>query len=113
MVNTALLASDLLSKKGIESMVINARFIKPLDSSMLEEVCHKVGKIVTIEEGVISGGFGSAVLEFMERENIHNVRVECIGLPDQFIEHGAREELLRKYHFTPDEIAATIMSELF
>lgn len=113
MVNTALKMSELLSKKGIEAAVINARFIKPLDAEMLERVFRETKKVVTIEEGVISGGFGSAVLEFMERENVNDIKIKCLGLPDEFIEHGTREELLRKYHLTPDEIAATIKTEFF
>ena len=112
MVNTALRAAAVLSKKGIEATVVNARFIKPLDGHMLEEVAHHSKRIFTLEEGVTGGGFGSAVLEFFERENLSKTRVSCLGLPDEFIEHGAREELLRKYHLTPDELAATIEAEM-
>ena len=112
MVNVALKASEVLSKKGVEAKVINARFIKPLDKEMLEDLARSSEKIFTIEEGIIDGGFGSSVLEFFEKENITNVKVKCLGLPDEFIEHGGREELLRKYHLTPDEIAATIEAEL-
>ncbi|MBD3426976.1 MAG: 1-deoxy-D-xylulose-5-phosphate synthase [Candidatus Omnitrophica bacterium] len=112
MVNTALAASEVLSKKGIEVSVVNARFIKPLDKEMLEDVFSNARKVITLEEGVVNGGFGSAVLEFAERENIKNIRVRCLGLPDEFIEHGERDELLRKYHLTPDEIAGIIESEL-
>jgi 1-deoxy-D-xylulose-5-phosphate synthase len=112
MVNTALMASSVLSKKGIEAEVVNARFIKPLDSIMLERIAHSGKKIFTLEEGIVGGGFGSAVLEFFERENIANAKIRCLGLPDEFIEHGAREELLRKYHLAPDEVAATIEAEL-
>ncbi len=112
MVNTALASGDVLSKKGIEATVVNARFISPLDKSMLEEIARSGKKIFTMEEGVADGGFGSAVLEFFERENIHHVKVRRLALPDEFIEHGAREELLRKYHLTPDEVAATIEAEL-
>ena len=112
MVNTALEAAGLLSRKNIEAAVINARFAKPLDEEMLENIFGRYKKIVTIEEGVLAGGFSSAVLEYMHGENILGVKVKCIGLPDQFIEHGSREELLRKYHMTPDGIAETIMAEL-
>ncbi|MCK4852023.1 MAG: 1-deoxy-D-xylulose-5-phosphate synthase [Candidatus Omnitrophica bacterium] len=113
MVNTALEVGELLSKQGIEASVINARFVKPLDSGMLESVCRENKRLVTLEEGVVNGGFGSAVLEVMERENLlREVQLKCLGLPDQFIEHGAREELLRKYHLMPDEILAIIKSDL-
>ena len=112
MVNTALKVADILSKEGVETSVINARFIKPLDEDMLEKIAKSRKKIVTLEEGIVSGGFGSSVLEFFEREKIRDIRIKCFGLPDHFIEHGAREELLRKYHLTPDEIASTIRSEV-
>lgn len=112
MTNTALLAAEILSKKDIELKVVNARFIKPLDKEMLKELASEGKQIFILEENISSGGFGSEVLEFFERENINNVKVRCIALPDEFIEHGARFELLRKYHLTPDEIAATIEAEL-
>ena len=112
MVNTVLMASEVMSKKGVEATVVNARFIKPMDKEMLEEIAKTSKKIFTVEEGILTGGFGSAVLEFYEQENMTDVKVRCLALPDEFIEHGARLELLRKYHLTPDELAATIMVEL-
>lgn len=112
MVNTALQVCDLLSHQGKEGMVINARFVKPLDKMMLEKAFNTVSHVFTLEEGIASGGFGGAVLEFTERENIRDKKVRCLGLPDHFIEHGSRDELLRKYHLTPDELAALIKSEL-
>lgn len=112
MVNTALLASGVLSKKGIEATVVNARFIKPLDKEMLEVIAKRSKKIFTVEEGILTGGFGSAVLEFYEQETMTDVKVRCLALPDEFIEHGDRPELLRKYHLTPDGLAETIVAEL-
>jgi 1-deoxy-D-xylulose-5-phosphate synthase len=112
MVNPALQAAEILSKKGIETAVINARFVKPLDKDMLEELFRRGKMIFTLEEGVKEGGFGSAVMEQLESDGLRNVKIRCLGLPDEFIEHGSRDELLRKYHLTPDEIAATIETEL-
>lgn len=112
MTNTALRTAEILSKKKIEVKVVNARFIKPLDTELLEEIALYGCKIFILEECVSAGGFASAVLEFFQRENLVNVKVKCLGLPDEFIEHGAREELLRKYHLTPDEAAQTIECEL-
>lgn len=112
MVNIALETSELLSKRGIEATVVNARFIKPLDGQMLEEIFHTTDRIFTLEEGIVGGGFGSAVLEFIERENVMDVKVRCLGLPDEFIEHGERGELMRKFHLTPDELAVIIETEL-
>ena len=113
MVSSAVRIADLLSENNIESYVINTRFVKPIDEEMLQDIMQKVKKIVTIEEGVCEGGFGSAVLEFIEREGIKGLKVKRIGLPDQFIEHGKREELFKKYHLTSDEVSETIRRELF
>lgn len=111
MVNTALKTADILSQKGIELAIINARFIKPLDKEMLEALSKEYKRIYTIEEGIFSGGFGSSVLEFFEREGKNSLDIRCLSLPDEFIEHGLRDELLRKYHLTPDGIAAVIEKE--
>jgi len=114
MVTVALKTADLLSENGIEACVVNARFVKPLDNEMLEDVFSSGSKkVVTIEEGVSEGGFGSAILEFIERANIKNINIKRIGLPDQFIEHGLREELLKKYHLTAEGISEMIKNEFF
>jgi 1-deoxy-D-xylulose-5-phosphate synthase len=112
MVHTALETAAMLMKKRIDASVINARFITPLDGDMIEEVCRGTKKIVTLEEGVLDGGFGSAVLEFLERENISGIKVRRIGLPQRFIEHGAREELFQKYNLTPGAICDVIEREV-
>ena len=112
MVSTAVEVSVLLSKKSISAAVINARFVTPLDADMMENICRTHKKIVTIEEGVLEGGFGSAVLEFLERENISGIRVRRFGLPGRFIEHGKREELFQKYNLTPDAICDVIIREV-
>lgn len=112
MVSTAVEISSLLMKEGIRAAVINARFVTPLDGSLLEEICRTHKRIVTIEEGILEGGFGSAVLEFLERENIKGMRVKRIGLPDRFIEHGKREELFQKYNLTPAAICDVIIREV-
>lgn len=105
-------AEMLLLKHNVSAMVVNARFIKPLDRDMLELVCRDIKRVVTIEDGVLDGGFGSAVLEFMEREGLKDVTVRRIGLPDRFLEHGKRKELFAKYNLTPDGICDVIMREV-
>jgi len=112
MVPTAVETAAILSRKKVDAAVINARFIHPIDGDMIEEICASCKRVVTIEEGVLEGGFGSAVLEFIERENIKGVRVKRFGLPDRFIEHGKREELFKKYNLTPDTICDVIMREV-
>lgn len=113
MVSIAIKAADILSSDGIEATVVNARFVKPLDKDIIEDITKRMKKIVVLEEGVAKGGFGSAMLEFFERENIKDIKVERIGLPNNFITHGKREELLKEYHLTADEICETIKKEMF
>jgi 1-deoxy-D-xylulose-5-phosphate synthase len=79
---------------------------------VIDDICRNVKKVVTLEEGVAEGGFGSAVLEFIERENMRGVKVKRIGLPGQFIEHGRRDELFLKYNLTPEAICGVIMNEV-
>ncbi|MFH0839690.1 MAG: 1-deoxy-D-xylulose-5-phosphate synthase [Candidatus Omnitrophota bacterium] len=113
MVAVSLEAAKILDKADIHATVINARFVKPLDGELIEELARRFKKFVTIEEGVASGGFGSAVLEFIDRENIKGIELKAIGLPDEFISHGKREELLRKYNLTAEGIANVVASEMF
>jgi 1-deoxy-D-xylulose-5-phosphate synthase len=112
MVSTAVEVSAILLKKKVNAAVINARFVRPIDGQMIEDICASCKSIITIEEGVLGGGFGSAVLEFIERENIKGVRVKRFGLPDKFIEHGKRDELFKKYNLTPGTICDVIMREV-
>jgi len=113
MVSIAIKAADLLSADGIEATVVNARFIKPLDKDTISQLTKSTKRVVTLEEGVAAGGFGSAVIEFIHRENIKDVKLKVIGLPDHFIAHGKREELFKEYHLTADEICSTIKQEFF
>jgi len=112
MAQIALDTAALLSKRKVEATVVNARFIKPLDVNLLAEVLGRIKKVVTIEEGVLDGGFGSSVLEFIERSGPKGVKVRRIGLPDKFIEHGKRGELFSKYNLTPDAICDVIVNEV-
>jgi len=112
MVGYALEAAETLKKNRISAEVVNIRFVKPLDESLLRDILSRIKKIVTIEEGVISGGFGSAVAEFIERERIKNVTLEIVGLPDEFVEHGNRQELLNKYNLSTEGIINLVKSEI-
>ncbi len=93
----ALEAVQMLEADGWKAGVVNARFIKPLDENLLPELASETGLILTVEENVLAGGFGSAVLEFFSREGIGDVRVERIGIPDRFVEHGTQQVLRSKY----------------
>ncbi len=93
MVNMAMKARDELADEGLDIEVINARFAKPLDAELLRDVFSRHTKVITVEDNVIIGGFGSAVLEFMNQNNITDVDVVVHGLPDRFIDHGTPDEL--------------------
>lgn len=71
----------------------NMLFVKPLDERILHEVCLKFTNIITVEDGVISGGFGSSIIEFIQENNYQNIQVKRLGIPDNFIEHGTIAEL--------------------
>jgi len=111
MVKEAQSAAESLRKKGISPIIINGRFVKPLDRKMLDELGEEVKKIITVEENTLSGGFGSAVNEYYTPNNA-SVKVHCIGLPDQFIEHGSRQILLKITGLDAEGIAEKILSIL-
>lgn len=98
MVYPALEAKDSLEKMGIKAEIIDARFIKPLDKKLFKEKFIEYDKVITVEENVLNGGFGSAVLEFAEQKNIRTVNIKRIGLPDEFITHGTMKELRALYN---------------
>ncbi len=93
----ALEAEALLRKKGIFSTVVNARFVKPLDVALFSELAVKIPRIITVEENMRQGGFGSAILECLSDENI-SFRIKRIGVADTFVEHGPQKLLRQKYH---------------
>ncbi|MBP2634191.1 MAG: dxs 2 [Firmicutes bacterium] len=101
-------AAELLASKGIAVSVVNSRFIKPLDGQLIRQMARDTGVIVTVEDNVITGGFGSAVLEYINSQNLNWVKVLRLGLPDAFIEHGSRSYLLDKYSLNAQGIAASI-----
>lgn len=95
-VQTALAAAELLAKEKIEVSVIDARFLKPLDEKHLLNAAQTSPCLITIEENVLAGGFGSAVMELCEQHMLYP-RILRLGLPDQFIEQGTQEELQKIY----------------
>jgi 1-deoxy-D-xylulose-5-phosphate synthase len=101
----ALRASEILASRGISVAVVNARFAKPLDTSLIREMALKTGFIVACEENSIQGGFGSAVFEALAELDLPNVRARSIGLPDEFIEHGGVKELSRVAGIDAESIA--------
>ncbi|NWF75300.1 MAG: 1-deoxy-D-xylulose-5-phosphate synthase [Nitrospirae bacterium] len=109
---TVLKAAEKLEKEGINPMVINARFIKPLDRKLLSKVASLIQRIITVEDNVIMGGFGSAVLELFNEMGLFNVRLKRLGIPDIFVEHGDTNELRRIYGLDEDSISSIVSSFL-
>ena len=108
MVQSALKAAELLSQQGIQAGVVNARFIKPLDTELLFQVAKTARSIVTLEENCLMGGFGSAVLEALNSAGIMGPKILRLGLPDCFVEQGTRTELLQCLRLDPAGIAEQV-----
>ena len=107
MLQQAIAAAELLKRDGLNVAIINARFIKPLDMQMLTKVFDECRFVVTVEEGALMGGFGSAVLETACEHGWDTRIMRTLGIPDRFIEHGDRNELLADSGIDPAGIAKT------
>jgi 1-deoxy-D-xylulose-5-phosphate synthase len=107
MVYEALDACAELSKQGISAAVVNCRFVKPLDIELIGSLAKKIPRIITIEENVRQGGFGSAVLEALNDAGITGFQLERIGIPDTFVEHGPQNLLRSKYGIDAAAIVET------
>ena len=103
--------SARLEKQGIDVAHYDMRFAKPLDEALLHEVFLKFRKVITLEDGCIQGGFGSAILEFMADNNFQ-AEVRRLGIPDAVIEHGEQSELHRECGFDPDGIERAVVEML-
>ncbi|WP_082233885.1 1-deoxy-D-xylulose-5-phosphate synthase [Halobacillus massiliensis] len=106
-ISLALKASEQLSKEGYSVRVVNARFIKPMDEAMLHDIMKESLPVLTIEEAVLQGGFGSSILEFKSDHNYISI-VKRLGIPDRFIEHGTVDKLLEEIGLTEDTVVKEI-----
>jgi len=104
-VMTSLEAAEHLILEGIDAMVINARFAKPLDTALILDVANHTKKMVIVEENILSGGFGAAVLELLEKAEASDVKVKRLGIPDEFVTHGKQDFLRSLYHLDAPGIA--------
>ncbi len=111
LVHPSLKASKILEKQGVSAGVINARFVKPLDKELICDAISSVKHIITLEDNVIAGGFGSAVLEMLNECKISK-DVLRIGIPDRFIEHGTQNELYNMLDMNADKISRNIFNLL-
>ncbi len=111
-VHESIKAADILKEKGFSATVINCRFVKPLDTALLVDLAGQHTRIITVEENVLQGGFGSAVLECLNDAGVAGFSLKRIGIPDIFVEHGAPDTLRSKYGLDADGIARTALEML-
>lgn len=104
--NFAVEACETLKKSGVSAAHYDMRFVKPLDENMLHEVFSKFDKVITVEDACVTGGFGSAIVEFMADHNYH-AEVKRLGIPDRWIEHGEQAELWKECGYDADAIVET------
>jgi 1-deoxy-D-xylulose-5-phosphate synthase len=110
--HNALRAATELEKEGISAEVVNMRFVKPLDEELLDSLGARFRTLITIEDNVIHGGFGSAVSEYFAAHKLLRPRVFRHGIPDRFVDHGTPDELYRELSLDPNGIAGFVRAAL-
>jgi 1-deoxy-D-xylulose-5-phosphate synthase len=112
MVETSIAASAILAERGVSAGVINARFVKPLDGEVLDQVMASGAALITAEDNALRGGFGSGVNEYLVSHGYDTTRVRNLGLPDEFIEHGERGLLLAEIGLDAEGLARSALDLL-
>jgi 1-deoxy-D-xylulose-5-phosphate synthase len=112
MVHPALQVAEILSEHGIEATVINARFVKPLDTELILPLAERIGKVVTFEEGCLMGGFGSAVIEALQDNNVL-VPVKRFGVPDILVDHAKPDESKADLGLTSSQMVEQILTAFY
>ncbi|MDD4237828.1 MAG: 1-deoxy-D-xylulose-5-phosphate synthase [Desulfotomaculaceae bacterium] len=112
MVRVAEEAAGILAARGIHVAVINARFVKPLDEKCILYYAEMSGKLFTLEENILQGGFGSAVTELLSARGLGGIKTYQFGIPDTFVEHGPTELLLARYGLTVEQVVRVIGEKL-
>jgi len=107
MVGRAKEIEKLLPEKSVE--IINARFLKPLDEETIVKSIEKTKKVITIEDNLLKGGLGAAVLEVINKNKLENIEINSFGYDDTFIEHGKVEELEKKYGLSAEKIVKKLV----
>jgi 1-deoxy-D-xylulose-5-phosphate synthase len=108
MVYPSMQVAEILSEHGIQATVINARFAKPLDTELILPLAQKIGRVVTLEEGCLMGGFGSAIAESLLDADIA-VPLTRIGIPDKLVDHATPDESKASLGLTPPQMAERIL----
>jgi 1-deoxy-D-xylulose-5-phosphate synthase len=107
MVSRAMVTAELLSAAGVQATVVNARFLRPLDQALIHPLARRIGKVVTMEEGALAGGFGAAVLESFSDHNIL-VPMFRLGIPDQLVDHATPQQSFEDLGLTPEQMKQRI-----
>jgi 1-deoxy-D-xylulose-5-phosphate synthase len=110
MVAPALEAAQELASSGIEATVVNARFAKPLDSELIVDLASRIKRMVTVEENAFISGFGSRVVDLLQKTGMSDIQVKIIGLPDEFVEQGEQAALRAKYALDAKGIVGQVLS---
>jgi 1-deoxy-D-xylulose-5-phosphate synthase len=105
--NFAAAACDILELENIHAAHYDMRFVKPLDENLLKKIIKKFGQIITVEDGIVTGGFGSAIIEYMSDHNLH-ASIRRLGVPDRFIDHGSQQELYHECGYDTEGIIKTV-----
>jgi 1-deoxy-D-xylulose-5-phosphate synthase len=108
MVAPAMATAGLLQEKGVRATVVNARFVRPLDTDLILPLARRIGRVVTMEEGCLAGGFGAAVVEACNDAQVL-VPIFRIGIPDMLVDHASPEESKQSLGLTPAQMAERIM----
>ncbi|MGB5107605.1 MAG: 1-deoxy-D-xylulose-5-phosphate synthase [Candidatus Zixiibacteriota bacterium] len=108
MVDQSLRSAELLAARGLEVAVYNCRFIKPFDETMLTEITNRFTNLITIEEGALIGGFGSGINDWIADKGRNQIKLLRLGLPDNFIEHGSRDQLLKLLSLHPEGVVRSV-----
>jgi 1-deoxy-D-xylulose-5-phosphate synthase len=109
MVKHAIEAKDILLNYNINPTIVNARFLKPIDEYLLNNLFKQYKNVVTIEDNTIIGGFGSRINKFIV-DNNYNIKITNIALPEEFVPHGSAEEIYESVGLSPNKIADKIKS---
>ena len=104
----ALAAAEKMAGEKVSVEVINARFVKPIDSALILKIASSFKKIIIVEENILQGGFGSAVLEMLAEKSVSNVKIKRLGIPDEFVEHATQAQLRHKYGIDEEGIIRAI-----
>jgi len=110
MVASAIETSKILKGMNINACIVNARFVKPLDKNLIMPLASSIQKVITMEEGTLIGGFGSAIVELLN-DNEVNIPVYRIGIPDVLVDHASPDQSKEKLELKPDQMADRIVKK--